>query len=219
MSETVQDTGDPYRLGRRGSHASSSTGHGDGGPSPRNIVTSYGFWIFLLSDIIMFSGFFAAYAVLVGRTAGGPTGAELFEQPRTVIETACLLFSSFTAGMAAVAAKRGHVLATELWLCATAVLGAAFLVLELDEFRGLIAQGAGPERSAFLSAFFALVGCHGLHVFAGILWLGMMMAQILVKGFTPQIQRRFACFNLFWHTLDIVWVAIFTLVYLMGIKQ
>lgn len=218
-AELFADKVDPYRVGRGGRNAKSATGHGEGGPSPKKTVTSYGFWIFLLSDIIMFSGFFAAYAVLVGRTAGGPTGAELFEQPRTVIETACLLFSSFTAGMAAVAAKRGQIAATELWLCVTAVLGVAFLVLEVDEFHGLIAQGAGPERSAFLSAFFALVGCHGLHVFAGLLWLGTMMAQILVKGFTPQIQRRFACFNLFWHALDIVWVAIFTLVYLMGIKQ
>lgn len=210
---------DPYRVGRGGGNAKGSTGHGEGGPSPKKTVASYGFWIFLLSDIIMFSAFFATYAVLVIRTAGGPTGAELFEQPRTAAETACLLFSSFTAGMAAVAAKREQVAASEIWLLATGVLGVGFLFLELGEFASLIAQGAGPQRSAFLSAFFALVGCHGLHVFGGLLWLGTMMAQILVKGFRPQIQRRLACFNLFWHALDIVWIAIFTLVYLMGIKH
>jgi cytochrome o ubiquinol oxidase subunit 3 len=214
-----QDKEDPYRLGRRGGSAQGVTGHGQGGPAPQNIVTSYGFWIFLLSDIIMFSAFFAAYAVLVSRTAGGPRAAELFEQPRTIAETTCLLFSSFTAGLAAVAAKRSNIAVTELCLCATGVLGLAFLALEVGEFRSLIAQGAGPQRSAFLSAFFALVGCHGLHVFGGLLWMGTMMAQILVKGFKPEIKRRLACFNLFWHALDIVWVAIFTFVYLMGIKQ
>ena len=215
-AELFADREDPYRVGRGGGSAKGATGHGEGGPSPKKTVTSYGFWIFLLSDIIMFSAFFATYAVLVTRTAGGPTGAELFEQPRTVAETACLLFSSFTAGMASVAAKRDQVAATEIWLLATGILGAAFLVLELGEFSSLIAEGAGPQRSAFLSAFFALVGCHGLHVFGGLLWLGTMMAQFIAKGFRENIRHRYLCFSLFWHTLDIIWVALFSLVYLVS---
>jgi cytochrome o ubiquinol oxidase subunit 3 len=208
---------DPYALGHRpNAHPHQATGHGEGGPSSKRIIVGYGFWLFLLSDIVMFSGFFAAYAVLARNTAGGPGGRELFELPRVAIETALLLASSFTCGLAAVAAQARSRLWTELGLLVTGLLGLGFLVLELQEFAGLVARGAGPQRSAFLSSFFAVVGCHGLHVTAGLLWLGTMMAQIYVKGFRPTIHRRMLCFNLFWHTLDIIWVALFTVVYLLG---
>jgi len=183
----------------------------------KRIIVGYGFWIFLLSDIVMFSAFFATYAVLVGETAGGPAGRDLFELRNTAIETACLLLSSFACGVASLGAQahRGS------WfygaMAATFLLGAAFVGLELREFAGLVARGAGPTRSAFLSAFFTLVGCHGLHVSAGLLWLLTMMAQVFAKGYRPDILRRMLCFSLFWHALDIIWVALFSMVYLMGV--
>lgn len=210
---------DPYKLGHgHGGHGghSEATGHGEGGPASKRVIVGYGFWIFLLSDIIMFSAFFAAHAVLQNATAGGPTGPQLFEPSRVAIETACLLASSFTCGLSAVATEVRSMLWTQVFLFVTGVLGAAFLALEIQEFAGLVAHGAGPERSAFLSSFFAVVGLHGMHVTAGLLWLGTMMAQIFVKGFRPNIQRRLLCFNLFWHALDIIWVALFTVVYLVG---
>ncbi len=193
------------------------SGSGEGGPAPIRVVVGYGFWIFLLSDIVMFSAFFAAYAVLAKATAGGPSGHDLFEPRRVAVETACLLASSFTCGLSFVAAEARRRLPTQLWLLATGLLGCAFLVLELQEFAAMIARGAGPQRSAFLSAFFAVVGCHGLHVGIGLLWLGTMMAQLWVKGFRADIMRRLLCFNLFWHALDIIWVALFTIVYLLGV--
>jgi len=187
------------------------------GPAPKRIVVAYGFWVFLLSDIIMFSALFAAYAVLVRNTAGGPTGAQLFNQVSVAAETAFLLASSYACGLMTLAvASRRHG-ATYLGALVTFVLGAAFLALELREFANMIAQGATPQRSAFLSAFFALVGCHGLHVTAGLIWLTVMMAQVAVKGFRATVQRRLSCFALFWHALDIIWVGLFTLVYLMGV--
>ena len=186
------------------------------GPASKRIITGYGFWIFLLSDIVMFSCFFAAYAVLLGQTAGGPTGAQLFNLPNVAIETACLLLSSFFCGMASVAAEIRNHRWFQIWMAVTCVLGLAFLAIELHEFADLVARGAGPSRSAFLSAFFALVGCHGLHVSAGILWLLTMMAQVFAKGFRADIQRRFLCFALFWHALDIIWVGVFSVVYLLG---
>ena len=186
------------------------------GPPPKRIVTGYGFWIFLLSDMVMFACFFAAYAVLVGQTAGGPAGAELFDLQNVAIETGCLLLSSFTCGLASIAASARAKLLFQLAMAVTCLLGLAFLSLELKEFSGLVARGAGPSRSAFLSAFFTLVGCHGLHVGAGILWLLTMMAQVIAKGFRADIQRRIMCFALFWHALDIIWVAVFSVVYLLG---
>jgi cytochrome o ubiquinol oxidase subunit 3 len=182
----------------------------------KRIIAGYGFWIFLLGDIIMFSAFFAAYAVLVGQTAGGPSGQELFDLRNTAIETACLLLSSFTCGLASIGAQTSR----SSWfygaMAVTFVLGALFIGLEVREFAGLVARGAGPTRSAFLSAFFTLVGCHGLHVTAGLLWLLTMMAQVFAKGYRADILRRMLCFSLFWHALDIIWVALFTTVYLMG---
>ena len=193
--------------------------HAAHGQVSKRIIVGYGFWIFLLSDIVMFSAFFASYAVLVGQTAGGPSGRELFDLRNTAIQTACLLLSSFACGLASIGAqtRRGS------WfygaMAATFILGAAFISLEVREFAGMVARGAGPTRSAFLSAFFTLVGCHGLHVTAGLLWLLTMMAQVFAKGYRADILRRMLCFSLFWHTLDIIWVALFTVVYLMGAGQ
>ncbi|TPM05093.1 MULTISPECIES: cytochrome o ubiquinol oxidase subunit III [unclassified Mesorhizobium] len=212
-------TRDPYRLGRtagHGHHVFSATGHGEGGPASKFVTVAYGFWIFLLSDIIMFSAFFAAYAVLSNSAAGGPTGKELFELTRVAAQTALLLTSSFTGGLAMLATHRRSMAAAQFWLLVTGLLGAAFLFLEVQEFAAMVNEQAGPSRSAFLSAFFALVGCHGTHVGLGLLWLSTMMAQLWIKGFRPDILRRLHCFSLFWHALDIIWIAIFTLVYLLG---
>ena len=186
------------------------------GPAPKPVIVGYGFWIFLLSDIVLVSAFFAAYAVLEGATAGGPGARQLFDVNSVAIETGCLLLSSFTCGLSYVAAEAKHQLGAQAGLLATGVLGAIFIALELHEFAHMIDAGAGPQRSAFLSAFFALVGCHGLHVSIGLLWLGTMMAQLWVKGFRDAIMRRLLCFNLFWHALDIIWVGVFTIVYLLG---
>jgi cytochrome o ubiquinol oxidase subunit III len=189
---------------------------GHEGPASKRIITGFGFWIFLLSDIVMFSCFFAAFAVLSDQTAGGPTGAQLFNLRNVAIETAFLLFSSFACGMASIAAEVRNQVWFQIAMVVTCLLGLGFLVIEFREFADLIARGAGPSRSAFLSSFFALVGCHGLHVSAGILWLLTMMAQVFAKGFRADILRRFLCFALFWHALDIIWVAIFSVVYLLG---
>jgi cytochrome o ubiquinol oxidase subunit III len=186
------------------------------GPASKRIVTGFGFWIFLLSDIVMFSCFFAAFAVLKRQTAGGPSGAELFDLRNVAIETALLLLSSFTCGMASIAADMRNQLWFQVSMAVTALFGAGFLVIEAMEFIDLVGRGAGPSRSAFLSAFFSLVGCHGLHVTAGILWLLTMMAQVVAKGFRADIQRRILCFALFWHALDIIWVGVFSVVYLLG---
>ena len=209
---------DPHRVGHRyGEAHRPPRGHGAGGPAAKRVIIGYGFWIFLLSDIVMFSAFFAAHAVLQTATAGGPAGRDLFDPTSIALETACLLASSFTCGMSAVATGARSQLWTQVFLLATGLLGAAFLMLEEARFRRHgRSRAPRPERSAFLSSFFALVGCHGLHVTAGILWLGTMMAQVYVKGFRPTILRRLLCFNLFWHVLDIVWIAIFTMVYLIG---
>jgi cytochrome o ubiquinol oxidase subunit III len=208
--------GRPFDAGRGGSGRSLATGHGEGGPASKRVVVGYGFWIFLLSDIVMFSCFFAAYAVLQTATADGPSGRDFFDPMRVAMETGLLLTSSFTCGLSAVATEARSQIWTQLALLVTGLLGVGFLMLEAQEFASLIAAGAGPQRSAFLSAFFTVVGCHGLHVSAGLLWLGTMMAQVFVKGFRPNIMRRLLCFNLFWHALDIIWVALFTIVYLIG---
>ena len=211
MSATAARGGDPHRLGH-GEELSIS----EQGPAPKRIIVAYGFWIFLLSDFILFSGFFATYAVLVSETAGGPSGRQLFDLPLVALETAFLLLSSFACGLAGIAMHARHQRWYQVAMALTAVLGAAFLACELYEFIHLIREGAGPDRSAFLSAFFALVGCHGLHVTLGLLWLTTMMAQVWAKGFRDEIVRRVQCFMLFWHALDIIWVALFTVVYLLG---
>jgi len=184
------------------------------GPAPVQVVVAFGFWLFLLSDVVMFSALFAAYAVLSGQTAGGPTGPQLFDRMNVLMETGCLLASSFTCGLCTLSFEARNRTATYLWAAVTFALGAAFLAFELTEFTRMIAHDAGPTRSAFLSAFFTLVGTHGLHVTFGLGWLVTMMAQVATLGFHPMVLRRLRCFSLFWHALDIVWIGVFTIVYL-----
>ena len=184
------------------------------GPAPTRVVVGYGFWLFLLSDILIFAALFAAYAVLSKATAGGPSGADLFDRKHVFIETLCLLASSVTCGFGTLAVQRAQSASVYFWMALTFLLGGTFLALELGEFRDLLAQGAGPSHSAFLSAFFTLVGTHGLHVTIGLCWLIVMLMQVATLGFRPMVARRFFCFGLFWHALDIVWVGVFTIVYL-----
>lgn len=176
-----------------------------------------GFWLYLMSDAIIFSLLFATYVVLSFGTAGGPTGKELFSLPHTFGETMLLLFSSATFGMATVAmfdGARGRVL---LWLAITVLLGLGFVAMEIQEFAGMIAKGAGPDRSGFLSAFFTLVGTHGVHVSVGLISIVVMMGQLATKGLTPAVSSRLFRLGLFWHFLDIVWIGIFSVVYLPGV--
>jgi cytochrome o ubiquinol oxidase subunit III len=191
-------------------------GRGGGGPAAKRVVVAYGFWIFILSDIVMFSALFAAYAVLRGNTAGGPTAAELFNLRNVFIETMCLLLSSYTCGLGALSAERRQPGRFFIFAALTFVLGAAFLFIEATEFARMVAIGAGPSRSGFLSAFFTLVGMHGVHVTSGLIALIYLVAQVLVNGLQAAVLRRLLCWSLFWHALDIVWVGVFTLVYLMG---
>ena len=184
------------------------------GPAAVRIVVGYGFWIFLLSDIVLFSALFATYAVLRGQTNGGPSGHELFELRHAGIETLALLFSSYACGLGVLALERRRMSAFYGCLALTFLLGAAFLSLEISEFAALVARGAGPSRSAFLSAFFSLVGLHGVHVTVGLLWLLFLVAQTAHRGALDYVRRRLLCFSLFWHALDIIWVALLTLVYL-----
>jgi cytochrome o ubiquinol oxidase subunit 3 len=184
------------------------------GPAPTRVVAGFGFWLFLLSDIVIFGALFAAYSVLSGETAGGPSGADLFDHKHVFIETLCLLASSVTCGFGTLAVQRAERPSVYFWMALTFLLGGTFLALELGEFRDLLAQGAGPSHSAFLSAFFTLVGTHGLHVTIGLCWLVVMLLQVATLGFRPMVARRFFCFGLFWHALDIVWVGVFTIVYL-----
>ncbi len=175
-----------------------------------------GFWVYILSDCVLFGTLFATYAVLAGHHADGPTARELFDLRGVAVETFCLLASSFTYGLASLAAARGRRDRVMGWLGATLVLGAAFIGLELREFSGLIAAGHGPQQSAFLSAFFTLVGTHGLHVTSGLLWMAVLAVQLALKGLTPTTGTRVMALGLFWHFLDVVWICVFTFVYLMG---
>ena len=193
-------------------------GRGGGGPAPTRTVVAYGFWIFLLSDFVLFSGLFAAYAVLSGATAGGPSGPDLFNLRSVFIGTMCLLFSSYSCGLGMLSAERRQLGRFYISAVFTVALGIAFLANEISEFAGMVSQGAGPSRSAFLSAFFTLVGTHGAHVATGLVWFGYMLAQVKVKGLRPRVLRRLQCFSLFWHALDIVWIGVLTLVYLIGVQ-
>lgn len=180
-------------------------------------TTTLGFWIYLMSDCILFAALFASFAVLRNATAGGPTGRELFSLPYVLVETSCLLVSSFTYGMAMIAADHGRQAWVLRWLGLTVLLGLAFMGLELHEFVNLIHDGAGPDRSGFLSAFFTLVATHGLHVTSGMIWMLVLMAHVLRRGLTEANHTRLMCLSLFWHFLDIVWIGVFTVVYLMGV--
>jgi cytochrome o ubiquinol oxidase subunit 3 len=184
------------------------------GPASVRVVAGFGFWLFILSDIILFAVLFATYSVLSGSTAGGPTAAELFDKKHVFLETMCLLASSVTCGFGSLAVQRTDARAMYFWMGVTFLLGVTFLSLEGREFAGMVAAGAGPSHSAFLSAFFTLVGTHGLHVSLGLLWLLIMLLQVTTLGFQPMVGRRFFAFGLFWHALDIVWIGVFTIVYL-----
>lgn len=179
--------------------------------------TLLGFWLYLMSDCLVFACLFATYAVLGRSYAGGPTGAELFDLPLVAINTTLLLLSSITYGFAMLAMQHQRLRSTLIWLAITGVLGAGFISLELYEFAHLIHEGAGPQRSGFLTAFFALVATHGLHVSFGILWLVTLMFQLHQHGLTPENRRRLMCLSMFWHFLDVVWIGVFTFVYLMGV--
>ena len=179
--------------------------------------TLLGFWLYLMSDCLLFASLFAVYGVLGRSYAAGPSGADLFDLPLVALNTSMLLLSSITYGFAMIEMQRKRTRAVLGWLAVTGLFGAAFLGLELYEFSHLIHEGAGPQRSAFLSAFFALVGTHGLHVLFGIVWLVTLMVQVGKHGLTVENRRRLMCLSMFWHFLDVVWIAVFTFVYLMGV--
>lgn len=181
--------------------------------------STLGFWIYLMTDCILFASLFATYIVLHNNTFGGPDGSQLFDMPSILVETLLLLTSSFTCGLAMIAIRQRNLKFSLFWLGFTFALGAAFLGMELAEFQLLISEGNSWQRSGFLSSFFTLVGTHGLHIAIGLLWLAVMAWKLLREGFTSNIVRRLGLFSMFWHFLDIIWIFIFTFVYLMGALQ
>lgn len=185
-------------------------GHAEGG-------TMLGFWIYLMSDCLIFAALFAVYAVLGHNFAAGPSPADLFDLPVVAVNTSMLLLSSITYGFAMLRMERQDRRGTLLWMGITALFGMAFVGLELNEFAHLIQDGAGPGRSAFLSAFFTLVGTHGLHVTVGIVWMITLMTQVATRGLGPENQRRLMCLSMFWHFLDVIWIGVFSFVYLVSV--
>ncbi|WP_232793259.1 cytochrome o ubiquinol oxidase subunit III [Caulobacter hibisci] len=181
--------------------------------------TLLGFWIYLMSDCLIFAVLFACYAVLGRNYAAGPSGADLFDLPIVAVNTALLLFSSITYGFAMLSAQAKKVTPTLVWLAITGLFGLGFLSLELYEFHHLIHEGAGPQRSAFLSSFFVLVGTHGLHVTFGIIWLVTLMVQVSQRGLGVEMKRRLMCLSMFWHFLDVIWIGVFSFVYLLGVLK
>ncbi|MGC4251336.1 MAG: cytochrome o ubiquinol oxidase subunit III [Sphingobium sp.] len=188
-------------------------------PHPEGHSTMLGFWIYLMSDCLIFAILFACYAVLGGNYAAGPGPKDLFDLDLVAVNTAMLLLSSITYGVAMVMMQRGSLRGTQAWLAVTGLFGAVFLGIELYEFAHLIHEGAGPQRSAFLSAFFTLVGTHGLHVTFGTVWLVTLIVQLGRHGLIAANQRRVACLSMFWHFLDVIWIGVFTFVYLMGMMR
>jgi len=182
-------------------------------------ATLLGFWIYLMSDALLFAAIFATFGVLGTSYAGGPTPREIFELPLVALNTAILLVSSITYGFAMLSMEQGATKRTQAWLLVTALLGASFVGIELFEFGKLIAEGATPQRSGFLSAFFTLVGTHGLHVTFGIIWITVMLVQVQRRGLVPDNRRRLLCLSMFWHFLDVVWIGVFTFVYLLGMLR
>jgi len=187
----------------------------DGGNGP----TILGFWIYLMSDALIFASLFAMFGVVSTAYAGGPGPRQIFDLPLVALNTAFLLASSITFGQAIPHIESKRVGPTRVWLAITGLLGAAFIGVELSEFAHLIAEGAGPQRSAFLSAFFTLVGTHGAHVTVGLIWIATMFVQVGQKGLVPATQRRLMCLSMFWHFLDIIWIGVFTFVYLFGVVR
>lgn len=183
----------------------------------RNEVTQFGFWVYIMTDCVLFASLFATYAVLHNNTFGGPNGAALFDPSYVLAETLALLTSSFTCGLGILAARSKSKTKVLGWFAVTAIMGLTFLGLELSEFGRMIAAGNGPDRSGFLSSYFTLVGTHGLHITVGLIWMFVMMMQVVRLGLTRNTVRRLTLLSLFWHFLDIIWIFIFTIVYMMGI--
>ena len=188
-------------------------------PHPEGYSTMLGFWIYLMSDCLIFAVLFATYGVLGGNYAGGPTAKALFDLPLVAVNTSLLLLSSITYGFAMLTMDKGRIASTQVWLAITWLFGLGFIGIELSEFAHLIHEGAGPQRSAFLSSFFTLVGTHGLHVTMGLVWMATLMIQVARHGLIPANRRRLMCLSLFWHFLDIIWIGVFTFVYLMGMLR
>jgi len=197
-------TGEAVAVGREAGHGGAVS------------IRAFGFWIYLMSDLVLFAALFATFAVLSHSTAGGPDGSTLFNLSHVFVETMFLLFSSAGYGMVTLAVQRGRDKAALGWLAVTFLLGIGFIAMELHEFHAMIVAGAGPSRSAFLSAFFTLVGTHGTHVSLGLVWMLVMMVQVFTKGLSAPVRARLLCLGMFWHFLDIVWIGVFTIVYLMG---
>jgi cytochrome o ubiquinol oxidase subunit 3 len=210
MSESTA----PVALGAAGG-AQALRFYDSGGHHPET-GTLLGFWLYLMSDCLVFACLFATYGVLGRNYAGGPSGADLFTLPLVAVNTSLLLLSSITYGFAVIEMRRKRQGATLAWLALTGLLGAGFVGIELHEFANLIHEGNGPQRSAFLSSFFTLVGTHGLHVTFGIVWLLTLMAQVARHGLIAANRRRLMCLSMFWHFLDVIWIGVFTFVYLMG---
>ena len=187
--------------------------HGGGGG------TMVGFWIYLMSDALIFATLFATYGVLSTSYAGGPAPRQIFELPLVAINTAMLLFSSITYGFAMLEMEEGRLRGTQMWLIVTALFGIAFVGIEMYEFHHLIADGATPQRSAFLSAFFLLVATHGLHVTFGLIWIAVSLVQLAQRGLHVENKRRLQCLSMFWHFLDVIWIGVFTFVYLLGVLR
>ncbi|MGG1632924.1 cytochrome o ubiquinol oxidase subunit III [Paenibacillus sp. FSL A5-0031] len=203
-----------------GAHGGHGAGHGGGHHDDHHDQESmkmFGFWLFLITDVILFGTLFATYVVLRLNTDGGPTGAELLEMNGIIISTFILLTSSFTSGIAVLEMNKGNKRGLILWLAITAVLGASFIYLEVNEFMHLVHEGANIGTSAYWSAFFVLVGTHGLHVSLGLVWMIALILQIRRRGITPVTKRKVGIISLYWHFLDVVWIFVFSIVYLMGV--
>lgn len=202
--------------GHAAAHQNSHADHAEGHDPVGN--TLFGFWLYIMTDCILFGSLFATFAVLSHSYAGGPGGKELFHLPYVFGETMFLLFSSLTYGMAMLSMQNNQAKAVMLWLSLTFLLGLGFIGMEINEFSHLIMEGNGPDRSGFLSAFFGLVGTHGTHVTFGLIWIATMIAQVGTKGLTTKVRSRLVRLSLFWHFLDIVWIGVFTVVYLLGVQ-
>jgi len=211
MSDHAQDTAEKAVTW----HLAEEEDHDHGGSG----ATILGFWIYLMSDALIFASLFAMFGVVSTSYAGGPVPREIFDLKLVALNTAFLLASSITFGQAMPHMERGQVGPTRLWLAITGLLGAAFIAVELYEFSHLIAEGAGPQRSAFLSAFFTLVGTHGAHVTVGLIWITVMLLQLGRHGLSQPMKRRLICLSMFWHFLDIIWIGVFTFVYLFGVLR
>jgi cytochrome o ubiquinol oxidase subunit III len=179
--------------------------------------TSVGFWLYLMTDCILFASLFATYVVLKPAVANGPSAQDIFQLPLVLAETIILLTSSFTCGLALIALRHKNIKQLLAWMVVTYILGVSFLTIELTEFTALISEGHSWQQSAFLSGFFTLVGTHGLHIFFGLIWLLVLAAVVVKRGITPKVARQLGLFGMFWHFLDLVWIFIFTVVYLMGV--